>query len=341
MTKYKKYVSIGGKNPIWVVAEDGKIINENPTKDELKDLEVEPHKIKRRKRYTKKHILGLIVRFYEKNGRVPKDNDFRYSSELPDPSTIQIYFRNLNNAIRDAGLWEKRYNQTHSCDRCGGNFGELERLGRTPLKEYDEKRDWTGNWDCYNCYEKYDPNSQRNVKKSLADHRTGNLNPNSSQEKGDKGEYLLCKWKGFKNLNEEHDNYSFPIDCIDEKTGLYYQVKIAYYNPKKRCWSQNFKNLHNSIIRGFRFKSLFIFCVSEDGKRIERIYEISEKEVICRTGVAIVKNPSRGVQWYEQYRLEDKDELEKVNDIWCIILDRKRGIKKGESTNAKRKDSET
>lgn len=67
-----------------------------------------------------------------------------------------------------------------------------------------------------------------------------------------------------------------------------------------------------------------MFCVSADGKIIERVYEISEEEVEKRSTAAIYKNPMRGtrsiIAWYEKYRVKDLEELENINKIWNEIL---------------------
>lgn len=196
---------------------------------------------------------------------------------------------------------------------------------RAERRERDSDRIETGKYVCKHHYNlNYDtnvrikdPNNTNNLLKSIGNRRTGNQNPNSTNAKGDKGEELLCIWKKFNNLNKVNDNYSIrsPIDCIDEKTGLLYQVKIAYYNSINRCWNQSFKNLHDSISKGFRFKNLFLFCISEGEMRTLRAYEIPEKEVIKRLSITIVENPSR-ITWYGIYRLENKEELKKLNEIW-------------------------
>lgn len=104
-------------------------------------------------------------------------------------------------------------------------------------------------------------------------------------------------------------------------TESYYQVKIAYYNSANKRWSQNFGSIQYLSIKGFRFKSLFLFCISEDGKRVEMVYEIPEEDIIFRLGITVVKNscPSR-VAWYEQYIFEDKGELKKLNELWQKML---------------------
>lgn len=98
-----------GKKAKWVtVDENGKVINGDPSKEELKGLGKFPEKdgrIRPRQGFiAKEQILGAIVQFYEHNRRVPVADDFRYSFELPGIGTVQRYLGSLNNAIREAGL---------------------------------------------------------------------------------------------------------------------------------------------------------------------------------------------------------------------------------------------
>lgn len=309
------YVSIiisEGKLRKVIVDNTGGIINRNPTNEELKGLIEEPVK---KQKYTKGYVLKIIRKFYDDNGKIPGGDDFRVCSKCPSLSTIINYFGSWNNAIEEAGLWNKRYNPTHTCDRCRKSFDDIG--WAHPVREYDEKGDWTGNWDCPSCYEKYDPNSLSNTKKSVAGRRTGNIDQSSTSGKGYKGEKLLCKWKGFINLNDEDNNYNSPIDCQDPVTKLYYQAKIAYYDPVNERWSQDLRNIQNLSIKGFVFKSLFLFCISEDGNEVEMVLEIPEEDVIVRMGIFVAKNPSPSrIQWYKQYVLENKSELKKLNEIW-------------------------
>lgn len=53
---------------------------------------------------------------------------------------------------------------------------------------------------------------------------------------------------------------------------------------------------------------------------IERIYRFPSDAIKGITTITIVETPSRGVQWYEKYRVKDLEELKKANDIWKKIL---------------------
>lgn len=288
-------------------------------------IEQENKQRKIRPRITnKEQICDIMRKFYDGKGVIPIVADFQSDPKYPGIQSIQKICGSWNNAIKDAGLWEKRYNPAYICDRCGKSFKEVEKLGKFPIEESDKDGKPTGRWDCPNCYEKYDPNSISNARKSVTGRRTGSLNPNSDLAKGCRGQKLLCRWKGFMDLTVEYDNHEYPIDCQDPATKLYFQVKAPHYSSVRKCWQTSFKNELNSIGRGFRFKSLFLFCVSADGKIIERVYEIPEEEVEKRSTVAIYKNPMRGtrsiIAWYEKYRVKDLEELENINKIWNEIL---------------------
>jgi hypothetical protein len=68
------------------------------------------------------------------------------------------------------------------------------------------------------------------------------------------------------------------------------------------------------------------FCISEDGKIVERIYKLPYKIVRNKTGMCITKYNSVGdlhmFGWYEKYEVTDKDELRKANEIWSDINER-------------------
>ncbi len=50
----------------------------------------------------------------------------------------------------------------------------------------------------------------------------------------------------------------------------------------------------------------------------KRMYNIN-MIYASRHHAAIIKNSAKA-QWYEKYRVEDEDELEKANDIWKDIV---------------------
>lgn len=169
---------------------------------------------------------------------------------------------------------------------------------------------------CENCYKKYDSNSSNGLRKSVDNRRTGNLDPNSDQAKGDNSQELACILYGWEDLNKKYDNYMFPLDCYDQKTGLYHQVQGHRYSSIERFWSfTGFDREWGKI-----FETMVCFCISKDGKDIERIYEFPKEEIERVKSISIYKNPSRGVQQYEKYRITDEEELKKANEIWKDII---------------------
>lgn len=252
-------------------------------------------------------------------GRVPNIREF-CNPKYPSYSTYIGMFKSWNDAIKEAGLWKKRYNQTHSCDRCRKSFDELEKLGRYPLKEYNEKGQWTRKWDCPTCRRKYDPGSIDNIRKSLRNCRTGNQNPNHPVTKGAKIQLLACELYGWEDLNKKYNNYMSPIDCYDLKTKKYYQVRGKWYDPINRIWtSGSFDNDWDK-----KYDYMIFFCITKDGMVIERIYVFPWEEILKRQTICISKSPtdSHGnpiTPWYEKYRIVGEEELKKANDIWEIV----------------------
>lgn len=275
MVIYKISASIDEKNFFWIIVANGKIINKNPTKEEL-------DKISKTKYYNDVNICPIC----------------RKENSITDKSILYP----------------------------GSAYREKNKNGKK-----------TGNWICgkhwLRYYNKYDSNSWNNIRKGIANYNIGNQNPNSSQAKGDKGEELLSRWKHYKNLNKE--DYHSRRDFLDEETGLHYQVKASYYSSIDTCWNANFQNEIKSIRRGFRFSYLYLFCISKDGKRIERVYkipeeeiEIIEKDITKRKTIRVYKSPTDNhgnhiTPWYEQYRiLNESEELKKLNEIWKEITKR-------------------
>ncbi len=265
MTNYKAWKIPGiGEKPRWVIAdENGKTINRNPTKDELKDLEEE-----------------------NPEGR-------------------------------------GNYNITNTCDRCRKR-GIIEKLVKG--KTYREYRDGksTGYWLCNKCYE---ADYHLDVGHSKSSRRTGDLNE-PRHIFADDCQKLTKIWRStisnvpVEDLNEKLNNHKIPIDhSYDSELGIP-QTKGCLYSSKYELWSQKFDNEHSQIVRGFEFDNLILYCVSKDGKTIERLYIFPVEEILSITGISIYNNDS--YHWYNKYRITDEEEIKKVNDIWKSIIYKKK-----------------
>lgn len=219
-----------------------------------------------------------------------------------------------------------KYNDTNICPRCR----EENRITETSLlypgnacREKDKDGKGIGEWICANHWRKhwqrYDLNSTNNLIKLMADCRTGNRDPDDESTKGDRTIDLACELYGYVDLNKKYDNYTTEIDCQDPVTKMLYQIRGKIYSSKYGVW------VIGTLEGEWRkdYEDMIFFCFSNDRKIVERIYRIPFKDEIKkkRKGAVIYKNPSRGVQWYEQYRVKDEDEINKANEIWQKILD--------------------
>lgn len=274
----------------------------------------------------KEYLKECLRQFYKKYGKVPTATDLSCNNEYPCYNTFFRYFGSLDNALREAGLWRKRYNQTNTCHRCieEGKTIDESQLPDKAYKEKDKDEKKTGAWICHKHwkrdYEKNNPDSYSNIIKSMSNSRIDNLDPNSPKGKADKAQELACELYGYVDLNKKYDNYSVGIDCLDEKTGLLYQIRGRRYSPGYGKWS--FGHFEGEIYKDY--EDMILFCFSNDRNIVERIYRIPfEKEIKQkRNGITIYKNPSKGDMWYEQYRVKDEKEIKMANDIWKKILEK-------------------
>lgn len=245
------------------------------------------------------------------------------------------------NPTREDLKWAefKSYNSTNICPICreeNNITGRSILYPKNALRNTNKNGKKTKEWVCrkhgYNYYQKYNSDSQNNFEKLLRDRRTGNLK-DSKHILADNCQELTCNTFGVDDLNKENDNYILSIDhspipkgvsiLIGEKlTDLSEkipQTEGRHYEPLYERWT--FAGLDREWFK--KFDVLICYCISEDGNTIERIY-IFPKEEIIKTGIAIYKIVKRWFPWYENYRVKDEKILKKVNDIWILIIKKRR-----------------
>lgn len=194
------------------------------------------------------------------------------------------------------------------CYRCRENKEIIKKAERRERI----KGKWTKKYICRNCYD-----NDCSKERYLCDRRMGNLNPNSNQAFGDNCEELTCRWRGVKNLNIENDNYRSPIDhSMDLELGIIQTRGRSFDRFVGSYGGWGFSHIENIK----KFDNLICYCINKDGKIIERIYIFPWKE-ISNKGISIVKTPSRGIPWYEKYRIKDEDTLKRTNNIWKQIIE--------------------
>lgn len=104
---YKSYRMIEGKPRCVIVDENGKIIDKNPNKGELKYIREEKYRPRtgaNNIKYSNEELLNSLKFFYQENGRVPVQRDFVNNSEYPSYVTYAKRFGSWNNALRLVGL---------------------------------------------------------------------------------------------------------------------------------------------------------------------------------------------------------------------------------------------
>jgi len=234
------------------------------------------------------------------------------------------------------------YSDTNVCPICRQEYerGDISELAdkcilypRNVDHETDKNGKKIGGWICRKhgrkSYQRYSPNSQNNVLRSVADIRTGNLIDytkllcNSCEE-------LTEKWLGAERLSIKYDRYSrIPLDhgpitkhisiligCeLIDLYGKVPQTKGKCYSPKYG-WSGGSE-------KGENFDVLILYCLSVDGKKIERIY-IFPKDSAKRS-IGIILNPTdshgnRKISIYDNYRVTDEEEIIRVNNIYRNII---------------------
>ena len=247
---------------------------------------------------------------------------------------------------------ERSYNQTNICSICRE---EWERDGKELTDKsilypknanHDVGKDWeqTEEWVCKSHYirdwERYNPNSNNNIIKSMSNRRTGNLN-DPTKILGDNCEELTKEWLGAKNLNEENDNYCSLLDHgpitkhilttignklvdlygkIPQTKGANLSSTLKVVNKKDfgyEVWE--FGGLENELDK--EFDIVIIWCISADGESVERGYIIQKKKIEGIKSIMIYKNPIRVSKWDED-RIADKEALKKINDIWQKTINR-------------------
>lgn len=157
-------------------------------------------------------------------------------------------------------------------------------------------------------YQRHNSNSQNNMRKTLANCRTNNEDPNHPSTKGGKDIDLVCELYNYVNLNKKYDNYRTPIDCQDPITGLLYQIQGRCYSSEDRYWG--FSPLEAEWYK--EYEDMICFCKSKDGKTVERMYRFPSWQIIGKQAITIYDNKYE--HWYDEYRVCEED-VKKANDI--------------------------
>lgn len=315
---------IDGKSRKVIVDEIGNIVNRSPNKYELKGL------IKYVEDTNKSRIY---VSFNGQNFFWVVYNGYNKKLIL-DPTKEDL-----------KGTKLKRYNHTNICLICReelerGKINDLteksilypENACRKKDRKGNKTEEWICSRHCRRNYQRYDSNSQFNIIKSMRDRRTGNLKDDSNIL-GDDCEKLTDKLFGTKRLSVEYDNYELPLDHSPIPDGISVAIGEKLVDLSRKIPQTQGRHFTISIgakggwpFRSFaaeinkKYEIMILWCINEDGLRVERGYILPKEKIAEQTSISVIKIPSRGIQWYEQYRITDEKIIKKANEIWKEIL---------------------
>lgn len=300
---YKSARIIDGKLKWVIIDENNQIVDKNPTKEELKDLN-EIHK--RCGNYNSTDTCEICGKDF--HGKAFKEYKERKWTGRWICTSCHGYIINYGTTDKDKieqiraeyNKPKKYYNRTNTCDNIkeDGKKCENELYSGNTYVEYNKEGNPTGRYLCRNCWCKYErknnPYCSDNIKKSLANRRIEDLDPNSPCAKGDIFQTITCKVHGVKDLNIENDNYLVPID----HPGL--QSKGAIYNPIDRSWSNRW-NMDEEKRKDYQY--MIFYCMDKGMQNLVRGYKIPKEEIIKRSSISISSQYIHG--WYEKYRIKD------------------------------------
>lgn len=302
MTKYKSKRIVDGK-PQWVIVDEtDKVVNRNPSEEELKGTKQRKLKgsgYSRSGDYNETNTCDICrinfdeaaghpLREYDNNGNWTRKWICAKCKELiktygtTDLVEIQIIISKSNYV--KPNYW----NKTNTCDKCGTKL-----VNTHPLREYDNNRNWTGKCLCQKC--SYN-----------SDFRDNNLDPNSDHGKGYIGEQVTCITRHLENLNIINNDFNSPIDhSIDLELSIL-QTKLSTYRIKKNNWSVNLINEIDGFGDLKEFDNLIYHCMDINMQNIVKDYIFPCEELIGRKSITITKDRKKGFAWYDEWEVYEK-----------------------------------
>ncbi|MBZ5529614.1 MAG: hypothetical protein LAN71_17165 [Acidobacteriia bacterium] len=213
-----------------------------------------------------------------------------------------------NEELKSAKNWTFKHNSTETCYRCGESFDEV---SKWPLKEKDKDGKWIGIWDCRNCWQKYDHNSNNNKRKLEADCRNNNLDPNSSHGIGYITTVLVKKFLNIEDCFDLTGNFCYPeYDMIEHDDWGLIDVKGSSLLIK-----DGRDKLYHKFGINKNKKADFFFCIGYDKNRkhVIAVYIIPNENDVCK--LSVIKMPYNRYSLYNKYK-ESEEEVKKWDDLF-------------------------
>lgn len=225
--------------------------------------------------------------------------------------------------LKSAKKWDFKHNSTNTCYRCGKSF---DKTTWHPHKEKDKDGKWLGIWDCQNCWEKYDPSSGYNRRKSETDCRNSNLDPNSSPGIGYITSVLVKKFLGVEDCFDITENFNHPgYDLIEHEDWGKVDAK-----------GSSLLMLNGQLVHRFHTKKNkeadHFFCIGYDKNRkhVKAVFIIPNDEYISE--LVVISVPYNRYSKYNIFK-KSEEEIKKWDDLFHTM--------KLDSCPVLRKDTET
>lgn len=187
------------------------------------------------------------------------------------------------------------------CRKCGNDKTYVNNSGTHHWFKYiDEEGIWDGkSYLCQRCHSIIKnnlPDSGANIIKSMRKSRTGQLTICSETGKGLIGEAVIAKIRDLDILSIKLNNlnciFDLSIDCT------YGRIQVKLRNPYYGYW-------HIRLDRDHNFDTLFILCLNEHMKKVDRMYIIPESELYNVMGINICMNPTKQIgSRYDRFRVD-------------------------------------
>lgn len=204
------------------------------------------------------------------------------------------------------------YYKGRKCCICGNDKTYIRPNGTSEWsKYYDNIGNWTGQYMCKECYNKDYNRNHIDDRKFIANCWNKRIKKGDSQGEGLVAEAITAKVRFLKVLSIETYNFKSKFDLSIDKD--YGRIQVKSKSSWHGDWSIYFGREHN-------FDTLFVLCNNDDindGKRIERVYVIPEKELYGITGITILKNDNS--KW-EKFRLRE-EHIKLYNDLYKDLME--------------------
>lgn len=147
---------------------------------------------------------------------------------------------------------------------------------------------------CHNCQGKHEQH--------ISQWRNGELDPSSPLGRGFIGQQIVANTYKIDDCNIKMDNFSFYVD-------LSKHPEYGYCEIRTRSLNVNYQWTFDTN-RPQEYDTLILVCMDNKypWKDVERVYVIAWDIIVnrCMISVTITKNPSKGVQWYDEFRIDER-----------------------------------